>query len=152
MGFMLMPVRKPARTSNIFSRQVSAQAVHADNLRAVKVRSAEATELPVWERPPVSVANGLCHPLGTGSRVAARDDTFLVWCVLFRAGWLVSKDWITGQVTPPHPTNPLRALARTPTARDDTVDSLLDLFQLTIPPSNICANLREPPFQLQISC
>jgi len=51
-----------------------------------------------------------------------------------------------------HPTKPLRALARTPTARDDTVDSLLDLFQLTIPPSNICANLREPPFQLQISC
>ena len=62
MGFMLMPVRKPARTSNIFSRQVSAQAVHADNLRAVKVRSAEATELPVWKRPPVSVTNRLCHP------------------------------------------------------------------------------------------
>ena len=32
------------------------------NLRAAEVCSAEATELPVWKRPPVSVANGLCHP------------------------------------------------------------------------------------------
>ena len=31
-------------------------------LRAAEVCSAEATELPVWKRPPVSVANGLCHP------------------------------------------------------------------------------------------
>ena len=31
--------------------------------RAAEVCSAEATELPVRERPPVSVANGLCHPL-----------------------------------------------------------------------------------------
>ena len=31
---------------------------------AAEVCSAEATELPVWERPPVSVANGLCHPSG----------------------------------------------------------------------------------------
>ena len=31
--------------------------------RAAEVCSAEATELPVGERPPVSVANGLCHPL-----------------------------------------------------------------------------------------
>jgi len=29
---------------------------------AAEVRSAEATELPVWKRPPVSVAKGLCHP------------------------------------------------------------------------------------------
>ena len=63
--------------------------INADNLRAAEVCSAEATELPVWERPPVSVANGLCHPwaLDPGSS---------------------------------HPTKPLRALARTPTARDDT--------------------------------
>ena len=32
-------------------------------LGAAEVRSAEATELPVWERPPASVANGFCHPL-----------------------------------------------------------------------------------------
>jgi len=32
------------------------------NLSAAEVCSAEATELPVWKRPPVSVANGLCHP------------------------------------------------------------------------------------------
>jgi len=31
-------------------------------IRAAEVCSAEATELPVWKRPPVSVANGLCHP------------------------------------------------------------------------------------------
>ena len=43
--------------------------VHADNLRAAEVCSAEATELPVGERPPVSVANGICHPNLTGSRV-----------------------------------------------------------------------------------
>jgi len=36
--------------------------IDADNLRAAEVCSAEATELPVWKRPPVSVANGLCHP------------------------------------------------------------------------------------------
>jgi len=30
---------------------------------AAEVRSAEATELPVLKRPPVSVANGLCHPM-----------------------------------------------------------------------------------------
>ena len=36
--------------------------IYADNLRAAEVCSAEATELPFWERPPVSVANGLCHP------------------------------------------------------------------------------------------
>jgi len=39
---------------------------------------------------------------------------------------LFLKDWITGQVTP---TKPLRALAGTPTARDDTVYSLVDLFR-----------------------
>jgi len=43
---------------------IPGQVVHADNLRAAKVCSAEATELPVWKRPPVSVANGICHPLG----------------------------------------------------------------------------------------
>ena len=92
MGFMLMPVLKPARTSNILIKDwLLAQAVHADNIRAAEVRSAEATELPVWKRPPVSVANGFCHP--KGPRLA----------------------------------------------RDDIVYSLLDLFQLTIPPSNICA-------------
>jgi hypothetical protein len=92
MGFMLMPVQKPARTSNILIKDwLLAQAVHADNIRAAEVRSAEATELPVWKRPPVSVANGFCHP--KGPRLA----------------------------------------------RDDIVYSLLDLFQLTIPPSNICA-------------
>ena len=68
MGFMLMPVQKPARTSNILIKDwLLAQAVHADNIRAAEVRSAEATELPVWKRPPVSVANGFCHP--NGSRV-----------------------------------------------------------------------------------
>ena len=36
--------------------------VNLCNLRAAEVCSAEATELPVWKRPPVSVANGLCHP------------------------------------------------------------------------------------------
>jgi hypothetical protein len=36
--------------------------ISADSIRAAEVRSAEATELPVWMRPPVSVANGLCHP------------------------------------------------------------------------------------------
>jgi len=29
---------------------------------AAEVCSAEATELPILKRPPVSVANGLCHP------------------------------------------------------------------------------------------
>ena len=76
MGFMPIPVLKPARTSNSFLKHwLLAQAVHADNIRAAEVRSAEATELPVWKRPPVSVANGLCHPLGTGSRVSASYDT-----------------------------------------------------------------------------
>ena len=36
--------------------------VNLCKLRAAEVCSAEATELPVWKRPPVSVANGLCHP------------------------------------------------------------------------------------------
>ena len=43
-------------------------------LGAAEVRSAEATELPVWERPPASVANGFCHPwaLDPGSRGSRR--------------------------------------------------------------------------------
>jgi hypothetical protein len=41
---------------------------------AAEICSAEATELPVWKRPPVSVANGFCHP------------------------W----DWIPAQITPPN--------------------------------------------------
>ena len=65
--------------------------------RAAEVCSAEATELPVWKRPPVSVANGLCHPktLDHGSNhptkplrtlagtPTARDDEALglVWFV-----------------------------------------------------------------------
>ena len=42
--------------------------------RAAEVCSAEATELPVWKRPPVSVANGLCHPkaLDPGSHGSRR--------------------------------------------------------------------------------
>ena len=45
--------------------------------RAAEVRSAKATELPVWKRPPVSVANGLCHPWDwiPGQAELARDDT-----------------------------------------------------------------------------
>ena len=66
IGFMLMPVLKPARTSNIFTqdrfRVKLFTQIFADNIRAAEVCSAEATELPVWKRPPVSVANGLCHP------------------------------------------------------------------------------------------
>ena len=50
--------------------------IYADNLRAAEVCSAEATELPFWERPPVSVANGLCHP--------TRDDTVYSLVDLFR--------------------------------------------------------------------
>ena len=72
MGFMLMPVQKPARTSNILIKDwLLAQAVHADNIRAAEVRSAEATELPVWKRPPVSVANGFCHPWALDHRSQA---------------------------------------------------------------------------------
>jgi hypothetical protein len=42
-------------------------------------------------------------------------------------GWLVvSKRLDHGSI---HPTKPLRALARTPTGRDDTVYSLVDLFR-----------------------
>ena len=63
---------------------------------AAEVCSAEATELPVWKRPPVSVANGLCHPwaLNHGSIVtdpartpAARDDAVysLVWSISVRS-------------------------------------------------------------------
>jgi len=63
--------------------------VNLCKLRAAEVCSAEATELPVWKRPPVSVANGLCHPLALDPGSS-------------------------------HPTKPLRTLARTPTARDDT--------------------------------
>jgi|GEM_PF-4483296 len=39
----------------------------------------------------------------TGSRLAGRDDTVccLGWFVL-GSGWVVSKDWITAQVTPPN--------------------------------------------------
>ncbi|HOG30552.1 MAG TPA: hypothetical protein PLM99_00005, partial [Candidatus Cloacimonadota bacterium] len=46
------------------------------------------TELPVWKRPPVSVANGLCRPkeLDHGSQTVM--TRFLVWCALFQ-GWLV---------------------------------------------------------------
>jgi hypothetical protein len=43
-------------------RHIRFTQIDADNLRAAEVCSAEATELPVWKRPPVSVANGLCHP------------------------------------------------------------------------------------------
>jgi len=31
---------------------------------AAEVRSAEAMQLPVRKKPPASVANGFCHPLG----------------------------------------------------------------------------------------
>jgi len=108
MGFMLIPVLKPARTSNIFFKDwFPGQAVHADNIRAGEVCSAEATELPFWERPVVSVANGLCHPWGTGSRfprftqiygdkrrrfprIGVMGCGFGIWC-------LFQKDWIPGR-------------------------------------------------------
>jgi len=63
---------------------IPGQAVHVDNLRAAEVCSADATELPVWKRPPVSVANGLCHPkaLDPGSSKLARDDTVYSLMVL----------------------------------------------------------------------
>ena len=77
---------------------------HADNLRAAEVCAAEATELPVWKRPPVSVANGFCHPQaaadwGYGARL------LLVW-------WLFQK---TG------------SRVKHALARDDTVYSLVVL-------------------------
>ena len=52
-----------------------------------------------------------------------------------------------------HPTKPLRALARTPTARDDTVYSLEDLFRgnlFTISPFHLSTS--KTPFHLQRSC
>jgi hypothetical protein len=74
--------------------------ISADSIRAAEVRSAEATELPVGKRPVVSVANGLCHPLGTGSRLkpphrivtdpartpTARDDAVLIAWGLIASG------------------------------------------------------------------
>ena len=51
IGFMLMQVLKPARTSNIFTqdrfRLKRFTQIYADNIRAAEVCSAEATELPV---------------------------------------------------------------------------------------------------------
>ena len=51
MCFMLMPVLKPARTSNIFTqdrfRLKRFTQIYADNIRAAEVCSAEATGLPV---------------------------------------------------------------------------------------------------------
>ena len=48
---------------------------------AAEVRSAEATELPVGKRPPVSVANGLCHPwaLDHGSQAVMMRFFSLAW-------------------------------------------------------------------------
>jgi len=103
---------------------IQGQAVHADNLWAAEVCSAEATELPVWKRPPVSVANGICHPNGTGSRVKWFTQIYAdksrrwargLWgAVVLGSGacfWAL-KDWIPGQ------------------ARDDTaMGSVGDLFR-----------------------
>jgi len=82
------------------------------NLRAAEVRSAEATELPVWKRPPVSVANGLCHPWtldpgSCGSRKFSRIKRrrlprIGVMGCSFWICYLFLKDWIPGQVTPPN--------------------------------------------------
>jgi len=59
-------------------------AVHADNIRAAEVCSAEATELPVWMRPPVSVANGLCHPWALDHGSQAVMTRYVVWLALFQ--------------------------------------------------------------------
>jgi len=64
------PIPKPARTSNDPEKTGSRVAARDDTVCslvgfvswAAEVCSAEATELPVWKRPPVSVANGFCHP------------------------------------------------------------------------------------------
>jgi len=61
------------------------------DLRAAEVCSAEATELPVWERPPVSVANGLCHPWTLDHGSHAGMTRLLVWSDLFRVLVVVSK-------------------------------------------------------------
>jgi hypothetical protein len=55
-------------------------------LRAAEVCSAEETELPVWKRPPVSVANGLATPLGLdpGSRMRLPGMTrYIAWWTCF---------------------------------------------------------------------
>ena len=90
---------------------------------AAEIRSAEATELPVWKRPPVSVANGLCHPnvLDPGSsgsrrfsRIKGADERGLgLW------GGLL---WGLGLVFGLQKTGSRVKLAL---ARDDTVDRLV---------------------------
>jgi len=66
-------------------------------LRAAEVCSAEATELPFWERPPVSVANGLCHP--------TRDDT-VYSLVCFVSGW-GNLSTISPFINPADPVDPV---------------------------------------------
>ena len=112
MGFILMPVSKPVWTPNTRSRLTRFTQINADNLRAAEVCSAEATELPVSKRPPVSVAS--------------RDDTVL-WSggALFRGWVVVSKRLDPGSST---------------LARDDTIYSLVDLFRgnlSTFPPFHL---------------
>ena len=91
---------------------------------AAEVCSAEATELPVWKRPPVSVANGLCHPraLDHGSQAVMTQN--VVCMALFQNRVVVSKDWIPGQAC---------------ACRDDMVYSLMVLVS-------------GAPFHLQRSC
>ncbi len=66
--------------------------------------------MPVWKRPPVSVANRLCHPKGSRvmrfTRICAdkrrRLARIIVWCCFVSgAGWLFLKDWIPGQASLP---------------------------------------------------
>ena len=61
------------------------------------------------------------------------------WCLLFWTdGWLFLKDWIPGPCPGWHSFEVRCVLFRGNLS--------------TIPPSNICTNLRELPFHLQISC
>ena len=80
------------------------------NLRAAEACSAEATELPVWKRPPVSAANGFCHPpglpcIGLPKSVRQRQRSCLFGRdlrSLWQTDFATPGHWITAQITPPN--------------------------------------------------
>jgi len=84
--------------------------------------------LPVWKRPPVSVANGFCHPFWTGSRVKLS-----------------------------HPTGSLPIRRGPRLARDDTTYSLRTCFGGTIPPFHLSTFSPQkhlstfPPFLIRVN-
>ena len=93
--------------------------------------------MPVWERPPVSVANGLCHPWHWITAQAVRADIAdNIWAAEVCSAeatelpaWKRPPVSVANRLCHPRALDPGSATPKgTPSARDDTVNSLVVVY------------------------